>query len=66
MKYKNIDLTGPRCIECNELIPKNELKNLDKYGGICSWCIDSRIWLRLRTDLVVAGWLMWGMPNEDI
>jgi len=37
MRRKKVDLNRPRCKECNELIPKNELKNLDKYGGICSW-----------------------------
>ena len=66
MKYKKVNLNGPRCIECNELIPKVELKKLDENGGICSWCINSKNWLRFHNDLVVAGWLIWGMPNEEI
>ncbi len=66
MKYKKVNLNGPRCIECNELIPKNELKNLDKNGSICSWCINSKAWIRLYPQLRAAAWLMWGMPDEDI
>jgi len=64
MRYKKIDLNRPRCKECNELIPKSELKKLDKNDGICLWCINSKEWVRLQPMLHAAGWLMYGIDED--
>ena len=36
--HKKIDPNGPRCVTCNELLTKTDLRNLKKNGGICCYC----------------------------